>query len=626
MEFIEKVTGDLILASQTCNRVGLDIETSGLDPHSDNLLLVQFYFDNGKGFVVNAGKAEPAKMKYVLELLDSRKVEVVGHNIKFDLKFLYNKYGVMLHRIFDTQIANSMAYLGLTTRFTSLAKLCDKYLNIILDKDVRETFISKHDYEFTEEQIRYSFEDVYVLLDLRDKLAEILNERGQAKVFYEIEMPLLPVVAKMEYDGIMFDVDKWKDLTAKAKQEEEEHTRQLYSIVAENFDKLTKAKTAFDAFNDLKIPTSTLRKAEKERLKNMSVQDDIKAEVLASINWSSPFQPKVVLNRLGVPVKTTDKKELQHFASEYKVVELLLHARGDTKKVDTYGDDFLKNVNLFTGCLHTQLHQDGAATGRFSSSNPNLQNIIADKEYRSCFVARPNKLLITADYSNIELRIIGEAAKEPKYIEAFLEDGDLHATTASLLYNVPLSEVTKEQRRFAKSLNFAVIYGTTAKGMAYTFNITLTEAAEYLRKYFSIYNVLKAFIDGFAKRCLEYGYTTTMFGRRRFLRYPINPRTDEEYREVMKAKRKAVNTLPQGTSADMVKLALIYMYYENPFGHDKFKLLLTVHDEIVAEVDTEIAEAAWEFMNGCMKRAGEVFLKTIPVKVGKQISTYWAKD
>jgi DNA polymerase I-like protein with 3'-5' exonuclease and polymerase domains len=506
-----------------------------------------------------------------------------------------------------------------------LAKLCEKYLDISLEKDVRSTFIGKADFEFSDEQIRYSFEDVYVLFDLREKLESILNERRQANTFFEIEMPLLPIVAKMEFDGILFDVKKWQELAVKAREDQERHTLELYSILANNFNNLTKAKTAYDAFVDLKIPTSTLRKAEKERLKNVTVRDDIKAEVLASINWGSPYQPKVILNKLGVPVKTTDKKELQHFAEGYPIVKSLLSARGDSKRVETYGDDFLKNVNAFTGCIHTSFHQDGAGTGRFSSSEPNLQNIIADEDYRACFIARPNKVLITADYSNIELRIIGEASKEPKYIQAFQAGEDLHALTASLLYNVPLEQVTKEQRRLAKSLNFAVIYGTTAKGLAFTFNITLAEAGAYLRKYFSVYNVLKTFIEKFADQCIKQGYAPTMSGRKRFLKFPYNPRTEDEHRTVLKARRQAVNNLPQGTSADMIKLALIYMGYENPFG-DKFKLLLTVHDEIVAEVDCDIASEADVFMENCMKRAGEKYLKLIPIKIGRSINTYWVKD
>jgi DNA polymerase-1 len=267
----------------------------------------------------------------------------------------------------------------------------------------------------------------------------------------------------------------------------------------------------------------------------------------------------------------------------------------------------------------------GTATGRFSSEDPNLQNIVADEAYRSPFVARPGYLLADCDYSNIELRIIGDASREPKFIDAFEHGKDLHKVTATIIFQVPYDTVTKDQRAVGKHLNFAVLYGTSAQGMVYNFRMPLDEARTYLKRYFDQYNVLKDFINHFGTMCLKKGYSVTLGKRKRFLSFMLDPKSKDQYKELARARRQAVNHLPQGTSADMIKKALIYMYYENPFGFENLRPLITVHDEIVVEFKEDIREKAEEFIHYCLHKSGCDYLKIIPEGHEVTIDTHWRK-
>ena len=629
MEYLEKDIKRLIPVVQNplLREIGYDLETSGLDFHSDKIALIQIATPD-EVYVINHRKLSEEDrrvFKYILEILEERKVLCVGHNIKFDMKFTYHNYGVMLTNVFDTMLAYTFAFAGVGRKFVSLAYLVKKYLNMILPKEERNSFIGYLGDEFTEKQIEYSAADAAILLPLKEKMHDELVKRKQIKVFNEIEMPLEPVIAFMEYTGIEFDVNLWHELAEKATKEADNIEIELRKLLSDNFKKIAKGKNALEVFEYMKIPLKPNTKGNKARLDGIVVWDDIKAEAMKELNFGSPYQVKHIVNKLGVKAKTTNAKELAMHENEHEIIPMILHIREFAKKRDGFGEDFLKHVNPFTGCIHTTLNQGGAVTGRFSSEGPNLQNIIADVLYRRAFIARKGYKLGRTDYSQIELRLIGEAAKEAKFIDAFINDDDLHTLTASLVFQVPIEEVTPYQRKIGKSMNFAVVYGSTAKGLAYNFGIPVLEAKEYLKRFFTQYGGLNNFIKMFGQKCLEYGYTVTMFGRKRYLSFPSNPTTYKEHRKLYGEKRKAVNNLPQGTSADMIKLALIYMYYDNPFGLDNFRPLLTVHDEIVVEFKEEITEQAKEFIGTCMQKAGDIFLKTIPVAYDINVADYWAK-
>ena len=625
--YIDK-TEDLIKqipVFQSVTEIGVDVEASGLDPHSAVLLLVQFSTEN-ENYIINAGAVEKRILKYIFEILQERKVIAVGHNIGYDLKIIYHNFNILLTNVFDTFIAEVSAYLGIGSKYPSLADVSMQYLGINMEKDTRKSFIDKFDFEFDADQIRYAELDVAVLLPLKEKLTALLKEKGQWKSFKVIDMPLIPVVAMMEYTGVSFDVEKWKELAGRAEIKANDLEQDLQIYAFNEFDKYAKGENAYQACEFVHIPVKTMRKAERERLKSIVTYDEIKHEVTSGINWGSSYQVKHILHSFGVNVKTTNAKELELHKGEHEIIDLILNVREQSKKRDAFGTEFLRYINVFTGCVHTQYNQLGAMTSRFSSENPNLQNIIAEQDYRSAFKARDGYLFATGDYSQIELRILAEVSKEPKWVKAFMENYDLHIATAADLYDVPFESVTKNQRKFGKAMNFATVFGTTARGVAYNFGISMKETIGFLEKYFEIHSVFKEFVDVFSSECLKRGYTCTLLGRRRYLRFPLRARNQDEHRQIMKAKRQAVNTLPQGTSAEMTKLALIYMFNENPFGYEKFRSLLTVHDEIVVEFVEDIQDTAIKFMGDCFRKAGEMFLKRIPVQYNITISKVWEKD
>jgi DNA polymerase-1 len=604
----------------------IDTETNGLDEHSNLLLLIQIATRN-KTFVINYNKCDQRLLKYCMELLRERNVTLVGHNIKFDLKFLYKNLGVLFTNVFDTQLAEVISYAGSTYRYPSLAQLVRKYLRADLEKDTRYEFIDKTTFDFTDDQIRYAEIDVEVLFPIMDAQVAVVKDRGQKRTF-DLEMQLLPVVAMMEHTGIKFDSSAWLLLSQQAGIDARDAHIELNALLENQFNVFSgEYKNALQALENIQYPVKTkLRKAEKEALANIILDDEIKAVVIPMINFGSSKQAKYILNKLGANIDTTNAKELKIHENDVPAIKHILTYREAVKKQTSFGTEFLRYVNSATGAIHTNFNQLGAVTGRFSSDAPNLQNIVSDPAYRKPFVARDGFLLATTDYSNIELRIIGEASKEPRFVEAFLNGVDLHRQTASLVFEVPYDSVTKDQRRIAKSLNFAVIYGTSANGLAYNFNMQLSKAKELLIKYFSIYPVLGLFLKAFGKKCIEKGFTVTLGGRRRYLSFVLNPSAQTHYKELGKVFRQAINTLPQGTSADMIKKALIYMFYENKFGFENFRPLLTVHDEIVIEFREEIKDAAVEFIGECMAKAGADFLKVIPVDYTTTVEKFWTKD
>ena len=605
--------------------IGFDIETSGLNVFQEKILLIQIAIKD-KVYTINAGTMEKRIITYVLQLIEDRGLLVIGHNIKFDMKFIYHNYGVLFTHVFDTMLAEMLSYIGAGSFYVSLQSLAKKYLHIELDKDVRETFFNKVDYEFTDEQLAYAEKDVSIVVKLKPTLQDLLHKRQQYPT-WELEMQLLPVVTIMELTGIILDKDKWREASYHAQLDADNAKTDLMVLLEKNFDRYAgKYTNALEVLTNIHYPVKTaFRKAEKERLSNITTKDEIKAEIIPLINFGSHVQAKYILRKLGVPLETTNAKEMEAYREGHEIIQYLLSYRHAIKKVTSFGEDFLKHINPDTGAVHTNFNQLGTATGRFSSDEPNLQNIVADEAYRSPFVARDGYMLATCDYSNIELRIIGEASKEPKFIDAFKNGKDLHRVTASYIFQVPYDNVTKDHRKVGKHLNFAVVYGTSARGMAYNFRIPENEAKEYLTRYFTEFNVLKYFIQKFGELCLKKGYSVTLGGRRRFLTFMLDPKSQDQFKELNRARRQGVNHLPQGTSADMIKRALVYLYYENPFGYENLRPLLTVHDEIVVEFKEEIRDKAEEFINSCLKKAGEYYLKIIPEGHELKVDTCWSK-
>lgn len=613
----------------TPERIGLDIEASSLDPLTSVLLLIQIATQKDN-YVINAGTISKKTQKYIFELIADRKIEVVGHNIKFDVKTVYSSFGILLENLFDTMLAEVMAFPGISNPFTSLGVLVQKYARNELTKGTRESFIGKTDFDFTEDQIKYAAEDVAYLFVIASTLEEKIEERDQIAV-WNLEKKLEPVVAMMELEGIGFDKKQWFSLAEQAEKNQKEVIANIYDYLIEHFDIVAGTyDNALDVFNNLNITTlddkPVKAKFRQKLLEEMIIRDDIVSTAVSNINLGSSKQVTKILRNLGLNVEKSSEKELNR-VKENPFVTMLLENRHYTKRIDAFGEDYLRYVHAVTGRIHAEFNQLRAATGRFSLDNPNLQQVIAESQYRKAFIARPGYLIETADYNQIELRTMAEVSGEELMLTAFNNVIDLHKLTASIIFEIPIEKVTETQRRIGKTVNFAIIYGTTEYGLSKNFGWSLEEGKEYLKRFFDQYFTMAQFIDIAGAEILRRRYSTTLLGRKRFFTIPegLNYKNWEFRAKLSRIKRQGINHIIQGTCADIMKLALVLIYFDSPFEYEMFHILLTVHDEVAVEYHESIKDKAHEFIIECMTTAGEHFLKKVPITIGYQIDHFWRK-
>jgi DNA polymerase I-like protein with 3'-5' exonuclease and polymerase domains len=347
------------------------------------------------------------------------------------------------------------------------------------------------------------------------------------------------------------------------------------------------------------------------------------------LNLNSGAQFRKILEYNGIFVPSANKKELEGH-KQHEVIRDYLNFKPYTKRISSYGKDFLAKINPKTGRIHATFNQLGTRSGRWSCNNPNLQQIPKEIDddpearYRECFIARPDHILLTADYNQAELRLLGAVAKEPEFINGYINGLDMHRLTASHIYGVDYDVVTKEQRSRGKSINFAIVYGSTAWGLAWNFGIPIEEGEVQLESYFAAYPYIDRFIEKAGEKIWELKYSITPFGRKRFFEVPKYYEDGDEREKIKKSMiRRGINTIIQGGSADILKLALVDIYNKNPFG-DLLKLLLTVHDEGVWEVHESIAEEAEEFVVSTLEEAEQVYLGDIPAKADSLLSHTWS--
>jgi DNA polymerase I-like protein with 3'-5' exonuclease and polymerase domains len=339
----------------------------------------------------------------------------------------------------------------------------------------------------------------------------------------------------------------------------------------------------------------------------------------AEINLDSQQQVTDALLNLGVPVPNTTRAwELQPLADKYPVVAKLLEYRGVAKSLSSFGENILEYIEPQTGRIHADFRQIGAPTGRFSCSNPNLQQIPHDEQYRRCFVAPPGRKLVIADYSQIELRILADFSDDANFIKAFISGEDFHTTTAAQVFNISPESVTPEQRSFAKRLNFGVVYGIGASRFAMMTGLSQTDAENTMRRYFGTYRGLDSYLRDSGRKVITERQARTASGRMMRLRFDESDR-----QQVAAAKRNGVNMPIQGTSADILKIAL-RLLHESLRGTSG-KLVNIVHDEIIVECDAAEGEGAAAKLEAAMRRAGEQYVKKVPVSVDVHIAEEWTK-
>jgi DNA polymerase-1 len=566
--------------------IGIDTETTELDPYTGRLRLIQIatpdlvYIIDLNCFA-NGDPRKNEALDPLRRLLTSPRPIKIAHNAKFDAKFIKHNLGVDIVGLFDTLLASQLVSAGDIEERHGLAAIAERYLNEVVDKSER---LSNWEFELSETQLQYAARDAAVLIPLREKLIERIKSLGLIKCA-QLEFECVMPVVDLELAGFFMDKQRWLE--------------QL-SIVEERRGELA---------NEL-----------QEMLGEGVAQASLFGPPRANINLDSQQQVTEALTRLGIPLPDSTRNwKLQPLAAQYPVVEKLLEYRTMQKALTSYGENMVELINPKTGRLHADFRQIGAPTGRFSCTNPNIQQVPHAVEYRRCFMGHPaTRRLVIADYSQIELRILAEFSGDEAFINAFRSGADLHKVTAAQVFGVSTDQVTKEQRDFAKRLNFGVVYGIGAQRFSMMTGLGVSDAEDVLRRYFATYKKLDAYLRESANRAVSDKQARTGSGR--LVKFNYDP---SDRQQISMTQRNGKNAPIQGTSADILKRALRLLSDE--LRTTSAKIVNIIHDEIVVEVDEGEAEAVAETVERGMVAAGEEYLGTVPVKVEAQIADEWTK-
>ena len=542
----------LISELEKINSFCFDTETTSLNELDARILGVSFSFEKGKAFYVNMPDDFEETKKILNEfnpIFSSDKIEKVAQNLKYDLKVLL-KYGVKIAGPqFDTMLAH---YLVNPDGRHSMDILAEKYLNY---KPISITSLigkkGKNQLSFSDVPIEkakeYACEDADITFQLKQKIYKELMDKQLAHLMIRLEMPLVPVLSDVEIEGIRVDDKFLKDYSIELERMSNEIEKSIYEMSGMTFNIASPKQLGEVLFDHLKI--------------------DAKAKKTKTGQYK------------------TDEATLEKLSAENQVVSDILNYRKINKLRSTYVDALPKLIHPKTGRVHTHFSQAVAATGRLSSTNPNLQNIPIrtdlGKEIRKAFVPRDeNHTLLAVDYSQIELRIVASIAEDKGMIEAFNNNMDIHTATASKVFGVALEDVTKDQRYKAKSVNFGLIYGQGAFGLAQNLKISRTEAKELIDAYFEQFSGVKKYMEDTINFCRENGYVKTIMGRKRFI-----PDINSNNQTVVGfAERNAINAPIQGSAADMIKLAMINIHRRLTTMQTGAKMILQVHDELLFDV------------------------------------------
>ena len=574
-----------ILATQPV--VGLDTETTELDPYTSRLRLIQLATPDRVYIVdfdhfANGDSTKNDALAPLRRLLEAPRPIKIAHNAKFDAKFIKHNLGVDLGGLFDTLLASQLVGAGDIEERHGLETVASRYLNEAVDKSER---LSNWNFELTEAQLEYAARDAAVLLPLREKLIERLKSESLVKVA-QLEFECVMPVVDIELAGFYMHKERWLEQLSIVEKRRIELAEQLQQVLA--------------------VESS------QGSLFGGPQREDI--------NLDSQQQLTKALTRLGIPVpESTRNWKLEPLRAEYPIIGTLLEYRTVQKALTSYGENMIGMINPVTRRLHADFRQIGAPTGRFACTNPNIQQVPHSVEYRRCFSGYPaGRKLIIADYSQIELRILAEFSGDRGFIDAFNSGADLHRVTAAQVFNASLDQVTKEQRDFAKRLNFGVVYGIGAQRFAMMTGLSVPDAENVLRRYFTTYRQLDTYLRDAADRAVRERQARTASGRLVRFRYDENDR-----QQISMTQRNGKNTPIQGTSADILKRALRLLKEE--LRETNAKVVNIIHDEIVVEADTDQAEGVAEKVERVMRVAGEEYLKTVPVKVETEIADEWIK-
>ncbi len=555
---------------RTSKILSLDTETTDTDPIRAELVGMSFSVRENEAYYlpVPPSREEATEIvNEIKELFENENSLKIGQNIKYDLLVL-EKYGVQVRgKFFDTMIAHYVLQPELRHSMDYLAEVYMKYRTIHIEELIGPRGKNQKNMRSLSptEVYKYACEDADVTLKLYQILKEEIHTSGLSTLFYEVEMPLVPVLARMESHGILINTDSLKQTSLGFTSRLHELEQEIHTLAGINFNVSSPKQVGEILFEKLKIS----EKAKK--------------------------------TKNGQYV--TSEETLESLRSKHIIIEKILDYRGLKKLLSTYIEALPKLINPETGRIHTSFNQTITSTGRLSSSNPNLQNIpIRDedgKEIRKAFIPDENSLFFSADYSQIELRIMAHLSGDENMISGFLQEADIHAATAAKIYKVPIHEVTKDMRRKAKTANFGIIYGISVFGLAERMNVDRKEARELIENYFLTYPRVKEYMDKSIEIAREKEYVETLFQRRRYL-------PDIHSRNAIVrgyAERNAINAPIQGSAADIIKVAMIRIDERFRKEGIRTKMILQVHDELNFSVPVEEQETVQKIVIEEMEKA-----------------------
>lgn len=611
---------DCVAHLQSITLIGVDTETEGFDFTGKKLLMIQVG-DKEKQFVIDyrvTSKEDIALLKSVLE--DESKIKIL-HNAKFDYKFLKFYCNISLNNVYDTFLTEKVLHCGKDDYGFALGKLTQRYLNVTLNKEVRNRFVDLGSNPFTVDQMVYGAKDVEYLIDIYHKQQPDIEFKKLRSVV-KLENLAVVVFSEIEYEGLILDTEAWKKLAVRNKAQ---------SIVLEK--ELDKTLLADERFSRYKAQKQMDMFTPVEELKDSTVK------------WSSPTQVLKIFRTLVPELENANGKKLAPYRFKHVLIDEYIKYKEKDKLSSAFGENFYtflsadKKVRTnFTQILDT---------GRVSSSEPNMQQIPATNEYRNCFVAPEGYVFVSSDYSSQELNVIAYGSQDPVFLKALENNEDLHSVCAELVFGDVWNKAAepdcdyvlrkekcncsahKKLRTQVKTINFGLAYGMGPKKLSETINCDVKEAKELITKYFKAFPKIEAFLNSLGEFGKKHGYIETFppFRRKRWFNSwtPKMYNDKDSFMELGSIERASKNTPIQGSSADMTKLALVLIHKHIKENNLPVKIIMTVHDQIDTVCPKEYAEEWKVLMTELMEKAANTVIKNGLLKAETSITNVWSK-
>ena len=599
--------------------VGIDTETEGIFNFKNRIIMLQIG-DFKDQFVIDVRNCTKSELDIIKQILTNKTVKKLFWNAKFDTKFFKYCYNIDIDNIEDGFLNECILTNGLRDRKLGLSHAVKNYCNHELNKDIRGQFCKNKGLPFTTSEIIYGAEDVKYLISVCDKQREklvLLDLVG----FSELENKAVSCFMEMEYNGWNFNRDKWLEQAVKAKSNLVELEKELDNLV---------------------IQTPELISFRKKYLQTDLFSTILEREI--NIKWSSPTQVKKVFIKLGIEdIESTSEKDIAKYQNKYPLIKKFIDYKKEQKITTTYGEDFVKHIwpdgrirTSFWQILETARVSSGMKSRKTREEYPNLQNIPAKNEFLNCFMASPNHKIIGIDYAAQEARIAAFGSKEPVWLNTFLSGKDLHSEVCKMMFGITDDLVRtkpeflrgKTYRDVAKTINFGVLFGMSKFKLSNTLQISIEDADDLIKKYFSATSTLKSYL----RKCSDYGLNKgyirsykPISGIRYFPEWRADLDSKNDFKTIGEIERACYNTPIQMTAALITKSALVKIRRDIITNNRPVKLLHAVHDAIYTETIEEYADEYAVIQDGLMKDAWNEFIPTLPIETDITITNYWTK-